>query len=96
MAEHPDAVWSAILDGMEADLTSEMGPSGPGTWSAPTEAGPLPGHLADRASRILAAQRLMIATLTDDHRAVGRHLAALRTVPTAMPAGQSIYLDVVG
>ena len=96
MAEHPDSAWSAILDGMQADLEREIDLAKTGSWSPPANAGPLPAHLADRASRLVDAQQRAIASLVDDHKSVGRHLAALRTVPSTLPAGQSVYLDVVG
>ncbi|MET0859809.1 MAG: hypothetical protein ABW091_02150 [Microbacterium sp.] len=96
MADHPESAWTAILDGMEADLTRKVDLTQSGAWSPPANAGPLPEHLADRARQIVDAQQRAIASLADDHKSVGRHLAALRTVPSTLPEGQSVYLDVIG
>jgi hypothetical protein len=80
---------------MEADLTGNPDPGQSGAWSAPAGAGPLPPHLFDRAKRVLDAQQRAIALLTEEQASVGRHLAALKTVPSASAATPSIYLDVV-
>jgi hypothetical protein len=64
-------------------------------WVPPTHLGPLPGDLRERAERLLADQRDSIRTLEDLHRETGRHLAAVRAVPSPRD-GQSVYLDVSG
>ena len=65
-------------------------------WSPPAELGPMPPELHDRARRLIGTQRAAISRLAEEQRAVGRHLAALRTVPVVTDATQSVYLDVTG
>ncbi|MCU1543751.1 MAG: hypothetical protein JWM50_1616 [Microbacteriaceae bacterium] len=64
-------------------------------WTAPTHLGPIPGELRERADRLLVDQRASIRNLEDLHRETGRHLAAVRAVPSPRD-GQSVYLDVSG
>ena len=96
MAEDFDAVWLATLDAMEAELNYKVDDEDAGSWTAPTSAGPLPEHLVARAQKLLGAQQMLIARLTDEQATVRQHLAALQIVPSAQPTGQSVYLDVTG
>ena len=96
MAEHVDSSWAAILDRMEADLAGGIELEQANTWVTPSNPGALPEQLVDRARDLVEAQQRAIAALTDEKTTLGRHLTALRTVPSAQPTGQSVYLDVVG
>ena len=96
MAETADEIWLATLDEMEAELGRNTNDETTSSWSAPTNAGPLPEHLVERAQHILDAQQRRITRLTDERASVRQHLAALDIVPSAQPTGQSVYLDVTG
>jgi hypothetical protein len=99
LADQTASIWPELLDAMEADLLRNVDPEESeeaATWSAPADAGPLPPHLLDRARRIVDAQQTAIAVLAEEQASVARHLAALRTVPSPVTAGRSVYLDVVG
>ena len=64
-------------------------------WTPPTNLGPLPLHLRERAMHLLAEQRESVRNLEELYRETGRHLAAVRSVPQ-MSHRQSVYLDVEG
>ena len=53
-------------------------------------------ELRERAGRVLAAQRDAIQRLEEMRQTTGAHLAAVRSIPLAQRAGQSVYLDVTG
>lgn len=87
--------WSAALDDLERELDwAEQADRD--VWTPPVGLGTLPAELVERATRILAAQRAAIARVDDERRDTGRHLAALRTVPSTTDAAASVYLDVAG
>jgi len=65
-------------------------------WALPSDIGPLPEELRERAQRLLDAQKQRVAELELRQRTVGRHLAALRTVPASTDGASSPYLDVTG
>lgn len=80
--------WSALLDRFEQDLAAE-----PRAWTPPAR--PLPPELADRAARVLAAQRRRIAELAVRRDETLAQLAALRRVPTGGD-DTPVYLDRAG
>lgn len=96
MAEDPAAVWSRILDRLEFELASLLSGNGPTGWAAPADAGPIPPELADRAARVLDAQRETEQMLQQTRHTAAQHLSAVNAVPVAQAAGPSLYLDVSG
>ena len=64
-------------------------------WTPPSHLGAMPERLRERAEQLLAAQDESIRALEEMHREAGRHLAAVRTVPSES-ADRSVYLDVTG
>lgn len=84
------AEWSALLDRFESDLTG----AAPAAWR-PASA-PLPPELADRARRVLAAQRDAIARLERERNDVRGHLTALRRIPAAAAGDATAYVDLDG
>jgi predicted RNA-binding Zn ribbon-like protein len=93
--------WAEVMAALEAANASatrldEAGDdAADAPWTAPTHLGPMPSELRERADRLLADQRASIRNLEDLHRETGRHLAAVRAVPSPRD-GQSVYLDVSG
>jgi hypothetical protein len=93
--------WADVMSALEAvnDASTRLDDvsdaADEGSWAPPTHLGPMPGWLRERAERLLADQRESIRTLGELHRETGRHLAAVRAVPTPRD-GQSVYLDVSG
>ncbi|OCG76558.1 hypothetical protein [Microbacterium sediminis] len=79
--------WAALLDRFEQDLAGE-----PRAWTPP--AAPLPPELADRAGRVLEAQRERIAALAAARDETLAQLVALRRVPTG--DDRPVYLDRAG
>lgn len=96
------ADWDAILAAMEADLAEanenlewrDVPP--PELMATPEATGPLPAELRERAIRIHNAQGQTIRRLTEHRDQVGRHLAALRSIPSALDGAAAAYLDVTG
>ncbi len=104
--------WVAALDELERTAAMAAHPSFRGTagephepgepgellapWSPPAGIGPLPAALADRATRLLGAQRDAEALLQGERARVARHLVTVRAVDPARPARDSVYLDVLG
>lgn len=95
--------WDSLLTDFEADLHAALAPepdtdripiSGP--WTAPQDLGALPARLADRADRILRAQRQALIALEHEKDETAKHLAALGAIPSVRPPLQSVYLDVEG
>ena len=101
--------WDAVLTRLEADLAVlesqlsgipdalELAALGgkPAIFAPPSELGPLPGHLADRARALEAAQARVALRLEEIRTTAGQHLAALRAVPTTQ-AHAPVYVDVEG
>ncbi|GAB2972721.1 hypothetical protein [Actinotalea caeni] len=92
--------WHRLLDDLAAEaaaLRAEGGsPAAPaGAWRAPADLGPLPGALAARARRVLAAHEAAIAALGEARERARRHLDAVAAVPGSGTAGP-VYLDVAG
>jgi hypothetical protein len=88
----------AALEALSAsatDLDSVGDAAADAPWTPPTHLGPMPGELRERAERLLAEQQDSMRNLEDLHRETGRHLAAVRAVPSPRD-GQSVYLDVSG
>lgn len=80
--------WEALLDRFEQDLASE-----PRAWTPP--ATPLPAALADRAQRVLEAQRRRVAELAVARDETLAQLSVLRRVPTG-DDDTPVYLDQAG
>lgn len=94
------ADWSRILAEMEgavalanAEPTVLPDAAEAASLSLTAHLGQLPSALADRARLLLAEQQRTIARLTARQREVARHLAALRSIPTASATGTPSYLD---
>lgn len=87
-----DLAWDAVLTDLEAALAS--GTSAP--WAPPTDLGPIPRTQVGRASRLVAAQRDVIAGLEAERTTVAQHLSALRAVGDSREPSRSVYLDVTG
>lgn len=95
--------WESVLADFEADLRSAQNPDDRDVaaeprepWCEPQDLGPLPARLAERADRILRAQRQALTALTLAKDDAAKHLAALDAIPSVRPALQSVYLDVEG
>jgi hypothetical protein len=92
--------WDAVLSAMENYLQRVVvddlvePETGDSAWSLPTDIGPLPVELRERAERVRDAQNEVVAALERRQRSVGKHIAAIRTVPTGQHGGGSAYLDV--
>jgi hypothetical protein len=93
--------WVAALEAMEAGLaiandaaTWDGDEEAPAVvWIIPDQIGPLPASLRGHASRLLSAQGDTIRRLEGRRDVTGRHLTALRSIPSSMQ-GSSVYLDV--
>jgi hypothetical protein len=92
----PLAVWSTILDRFEADIALAVSGGTPEPWTAPADAGPVPAELADRALRVVDAQRETAAILARTRTDAGAHLEALDAVPGSRGSGHALLLDVRG
>ncbi|AWB90393.1 hypothetical protein [Homoserinimonas hongtaonis] len=89
--------WSDTLDELERELTVADDVSrASGKWTAPVGLGQLPPELVGRARDLVERQQRMLARLDEERLGTGRHLAALRSVPTAQLVERSVYLDVAG
>ena len=96
--------WVAVLSAMEASLTEadtttnwdDELDAAAGVWVIPDEIGPLPVELRAHAERVLKAQDDTIRRLEGQREVTGRHLAALRSIPSSLQGGPSAYLDVTG
>lgn len=64
-------------------------------WSAPTNLGPLPDSLRERASRILERQLAIAAQLTEAARAARQHLKVVDDLTHRAPS-VPVYIDTVG
>jgi hypothetical protein len=65
-------------------------------WVPPVGLGPLPARLEGRARALVAATADARAELAALHLEVGRHLAAVQSVPPAVGSRPPVYLDVAG
>jgi hypothetical protein len=93
--------WLAVLIAMEQDLAAAVAESFDdesiiAPWTPPTGLGPLPAGLREHARYVLESQGEVIAHLEARRSEVGRHLGALRSVPTGAQNGNSPFLDVTG
>ncbi|MCW4385739.1 hypothetical protein OH146_08115 [Salinibacterium sp. SYSU T00001] len=90
--------WVDALDALERELdwAEDLARARSDSWMPPVGLGVLPAELVERATRILTAQRDLMRQLEDERREAGRHLAALRSVPSTLSAEASVYLDVAG
>ena len=93
--------WEAVLDRLEADLavveaqaSGAVGSVEP--WAVPVGLGPIPEHLQERAVAIEERQRLVAPRLEAAKASAGRHLAAVRAIPTSSAPGRPLYLDAQG
>jgi hypothetical protein len=92
----PAISWSAVLDRFEADIALAVSGGTPGPWAPPEDLGPCPAELADRALRVLDAQRETEAMLSKERQRAGAHLGALKAVQDPQRTGHPQYLDVRG
>ena len=94
--------WNSFLTRLEHELAEMLLESAEGadpvaqTWTRPSGLGPLPAHLEVRARALLSATSNVRATLALRHFDVGRHLAAVQSVPSAASSRPPVYLDVAG
>ncbi|HEY8296132.1 MAG TPA: hypothetical protein VIG41_12385 [Micrococcaceae bacterium] len=99
--------WFRILDTLEAAVglaaasaavvgAASGGLARPAPWTPPSNPGPLPGELVDRARRLQALQANAMQALESTLRSTARHLAAVQSVPDAGGSGRSAFLDVTG
>ncbi|MDH6237283.1 hypothetical protein [Cryobacterium sp. CG_9.6] len=97
--------WRRVLDELEHQLdaanqaaTLADAPSlvpAP-RWRPPTNLGPLPVKLEERARDLLLCQQKLIRELDDARRVAGLHLAAIRQIPPSRDLDRSVYLDISG
>ncbi|MGO4228718.1 hypothetical protein AB4Y72_07585 [Arthrobacter sp. YAF34] len=90
------ALWTAILNRLEADLAVALSGVEPEPWAAPLAPGPIPAELEDRARRVLEAQQESIAILTKNRQVAAAHLEALNSVPGSSGSGHALLVDVRG
>lgn len=97
-----DADWVALLDELESAATPPPASGGAGAvddagpvapWSPPTDLGPLPGELAERAGAVLARAREAAERLGAERRDVLGQLGALRAVGGTAAPERPVYLD---
>ena len=79
----------------DSDASDSRPPVGQ-VWTPPSGLGPLPAQLEVRARALLSATSNVCATLALRHFDIGRHLAAVRSVPSAASSRPPVYLDVAG
>jgi hypothetical protein len=94
-----------ILEAMEAELEQsnmllrkgqQENALTPGaSFAPPSDAGPIPTELVERAEHILEAQHATIERVEAARRTTGRHLAAMRSVPPHR-GDRAVYLDISG
>jgi hypothetical protein len=95
--------WTDVMAALEgyadealvADDTAAE-PELPGTWEPPMHLGMLPLSLLERATALLQTQREALGHVDVFRREAGRHLAAVRSVPSNRSAASAVYLDVTG
>ncbi|MDP5226348.1 MULTISPECIES: hypothetical protein [Arthrobacter] len=91
--------WDNVLDRLEADLDaaedclSHQSPPALGPWTPGDGLGPLPGRLAERARSLAERQEHLRRLLEEAKAATGRHLAAVRSVPSEHRQDTALYLD---
>lgn len=99
--------WSQALDGFEMSLAEaeqlvatghliDTATDSPNlAWSAPTNLGPLPPALKDRATAILDRQLEIAAHLAEAARSARQHLQVVDTLRHRRPS-TPVYIDLVG
>lgn len=95
-----DASWEQTLTRLEADVDRISSAVAAGEapdvdpWTPPTDLGPLPAHLRDRAVGILERQTRVLASTSE----AARGLARQRKVADRMSSGRAgsapVYVDV--
>jgi hypothetical protein len=65
-----------------------------GAWTPPTNLGPIPAELVERARGVEAAQRAAVEHLEAAKATTARHLAAVQSVPEGRTSGRAVFLDV--
>lgn len=97
---HEVQAWADALGDLEARLAGlaghDMDPSARTAWQPPRTRGPIPAELVDRARSLLAAQERVADELRAAIADTARHLTAVKSIPSRIPRGTSVYLDVVG
>jgi len=94
----PDATlerWSALLDELERDVANAGAREGT-PWRPPTNLGPLPAELVERARELAAAQQDALVALHEEQHSTRRHLTALRALPQQRNETGPLYLDTSG
>ncbi|WP_167138804.1 hypothetical protein [Diaminobutyricimonas sp. TR449] len=92
MPEARPDTWPDALDQLERELRHPDASD----WTPPEDLGPIPPELEARARGLLDAQRDAIALMTEQREQIGRHLNAVKSVPSAHDSERSVYLDVTG
>ncbi|PFG32227.1 hypothetical protein [Sanguibacter antarcticus] len=99
--------WSAALDGFEMSLAEAEDLVSTGhlidsafesanlAWSPPTDLGPLPPALKDRATAILDRQLEMASRLAEAARSARQHLTVVDNLRDRRPS-VPVYIDLVG
>ncbi|MBI9114567.1 hypothetical protein [Sanguibacter suaedae] len=107
MAEPWTDAWSHALDAFEMDVAEaealiaagHLIDSAPAStalaWQAPTNLGPLPGSLRDRAARILERQLDMAARLADAARSTRQQMRVVDDLRKQAPV-TPVYIDTIG
>jgi hypothetical protein len=95
-ADASTVAWTEALERLEADLRGALAGADAVRWTPPAGLGPLPEELAERASRLLDAQRHTLRHLEDVRQTTARHLSAVRSVPRTESAPAPVYLDLLG
>lgn len=99
------AGWQSALDRMEADLAAVLNQSaagqaredaGPSSWEPPSDLGPIPAELRERARRLALAQQDAIHELQITATSHRKHAAFIDTIPTAGRSARAVYLDTMG
>lgn len=88
--------WSAILDGFERDIALAVSGGNVPSWTPPSDVGPLPASLAERARQVLDAQADAVAILNRVKHDAGTQLGAIDAVPSGSASDRPLLLDVRG
>ena len=100
VADTPLAAWTRVLDEL-AELSAGAGPDAGDSvirrlvrWTPPTDLGPLPAELVDRALEVLTGQAHVVEHLQQAVAENRRHARAVSTVPVVGSNPPAAYLDV--
>jgi hypothetical protein len=95
LADPAGSVWTPVLDDLEDRVArAEDGDLGRLEGWAPAPApGPMTPDDVERATRVLARQRALLARLREDQGRVAMRMAAARKPPVAAFAPPPVYVD---